>query len=213
MVITKEQAEAMLLKEIAIFEDAIERLVNVSLTQGQFDCLVSFVYNVGIGAFSKSTLLKQLNNGKYDTVPGQLLRWCKATVNGKKVTLRGLVRRRKAEADLWLKSDNGIVSIETPILPQVIEPEHGEIKNVVKKSRTFWGAIAAVMATVGGYINDAFNFAGDVIVESQAKLTLTQTLYKMLSDNMKEMLVAIAVIGAIGVVWSRIRAEKEKKVA
>jgi lysozyme len=59
--------------------------------------LVSFAFNVGIGAFNGSTLLKLLNQGEVHQVPIQLMRWTKA--GGKELT--GLVVRRKAEADLW----------------------------------------------------------------------------------------------------------------
>src|SRR5688572_28060470 len=66
MVITEEQGERMFAKELALYEDAIERLVKVPLNQNRFDALVSFTYNCGIGALSKSTLLKELNKGNYD---------------------------------------------------------------------------------------------------------------------------------------------------
>ena len=79
------------------YAPAVVRLVKVPLNQNQFDALVSFVYNLGEGALASSTLLKLLNQGDYDSVPAQMMRWTKA--NG--VDLPGLVRRRKAEADLF----------------------------------------------------------------------------------------------------------------
>lgn len=71
--------------------------VTVPLQQHQVDALVSFVFNVGGGAFAESTLLRELNAGHYDAVPRELPRWVKA--DGK--TLAGLVRRRQAEGTLF----------------------------------------------------------------------------------------------------------------
>ena len=71
--------------------------MRVPLAQHQFDALVSFVFNVGGGAFRESTLLRELNAGDYDAVPRELNRWVKA--GGR--TLPGLVRRRGAEGVLF----------------------------------------------------------------------------------------------------------------
>ena len=95
--VTKEQAEELLRRDLREFEHDINEAVKVPLTQGQFDALVSLVYNIGSGAFRKSTLLRQLNQGKYDKVPYELARWNKA---GGKI-LPGITRRRAAEAALW----------------------------------------------------------------------------------------------------------------
>lgn len=95
--ITKERAEELLREDVKRFEGYVSRLVKVPLTQGQFDALTSFVYNLGPGALEKSTLLDQLNRGDYDSAAEQLERWVKA--GGK--TLAGLVRRRKAERALF----------------------------------------------------------------------------------------------------------------
>lgn len=99
--ITESQAEALLTKDLARFEDVVNRNVKVKLTQNQFDALVSFAFNVGGGNFTSSTLLKELNKGNYKEVPNQLLRWDKS--KGK--VLAGLTRRRKAEAYLWNTND------------------------------------------------------------------------------------------------------------
>jgi lysozyme len=61
----------------------------VPLTQNQFDALVSLVFNIGGGAFRKSTLLKKLNAGDIQGAADQFLVWNKGTVNGKRVVLRG----------------------------------------------------------------------------------------------------------------------------
>lgn len=95
--ITEAQADAFLRADIDKFANYINQLVNVPLTQEQFDACVSFVYNLGPTNFKKSTLLRLLNNGRYEEAQPQFLRWNKA---GGKV-LRGLTRRRLAEAALF----------------------------------------------------------------------------------------------------------------
>ena len=95
--ITKEEAEQMLVDELHEYENYINKYVNVALSQNQFDALVSWVYNLGPANLTASTMLKVLNNGKYEEVPAQMKRWNKA---GGKV-LDGLVRRREAEALLY----------------------------------------------------------------------------------------------------------------
>lgn len=93
MTITQEEAEKRLRKHLEGVERAVMRLVCVPLTQGEFDALCSFVYNLGEGAFAKSTLLKLLNASDYDKAALEFERWNKA--GGKEVA--GLTRRRLAE--------------------------------------------------------------------------------------------------------------------
>ena len=95
--ISKDQAEEMLVEELHEYENYINEYVNVALSQNQFDALVSWVYNLGPANLKSSTMLKVLNDGKYEDVPYQMKRWNKA---GGKV-LDGLVRRREAEALLY----------------------------------------------------------------------------------------------------------------
>lgn len=95
--ITEAQGEMYLQADLRKFESHIHRLVKVPLTQDQFDALASFVYNLGPTNFANSTLLKLLNQKRYDLVPDQFMRWNKA---GGRV-LAGLTKRRQAEADLF----------------------------------------------------------------------------------------------------------------
>ncbi len=98
--ITPEQAVALKKQDLVRFEKAVSENVKVPLTQSQYDSLVSFSFNVGDGAFKKSTLLKKLNSGDYAAVPSELSKWDKA--GGRQV--KGLTRRRQAEADLFSKT-------------------------------------------------------------------------------------------------------------
>jgi len=97
-IITREFAEQLLRQDIKTAESAVNKHVTVDLTQNQYDALVSFVYNVGGGAFAKSTLLKKLNSGDYNGAQNELPRWNKA---GGKVH-QGLANRRQHEQQIFL---------------------------------------------------------------------------------------------------------------
>ena len=97
-IITQNDAEELLKRDLKVHEDNVKRVVKIALTQNQFDALVSFEYNVGYGAFANSTLLKLLNAGNYNGASKQFERWVYA---GDRV-LEGLVKRRKAERELFL---------------------------------------------------------------------------------------------------------------
>lgn len=96
-VLTKEKADQRFASDLSKFEQAVSLLVKVPLTQYQFDALVSFTYNLGIGSLKSSTLLKMLNEGYYSNAGLQLLRWTK----NDGVEMAGLVRRRKAELKMF----------------------------------------------------------------------------------------------------------------
>jgi len=101
--ITVQKAIEWLRKETKTIAPQIKALVKVPINQNQLDSLTSFVYNVGIGAFKSSTLLRLLNSGAPKSeVAAQFDRWNKGTVNGQKVILPGLVRRRSEEKALFL---------------------------------------------------------------------------------------------------------------
>jgi lysozyme len=95
--VTRAEADALLRNDVAWAETAVRNAVDVPLTQGQFDALVSFAFNVGAGAFENSTLLARLNAGDSSGAQDQFGRWIYA---GGEV-LPGLVRRRAAEADTF----------------------------------------------------------------------------------------------------------------
>jgi len=96
--ITQEQADKFLEDDYKIFENAVKALVTVPLTEDKLGALTSFAYNVGVGAFKSSTMLRKLNAGDYDGAYNEFDRWVYG--DGKK--LEGLVRRRKVERTLFL---------------------------------------------------------------------------------------------------------------
>ncbi|MDT4321834.1 lysozyme [Klebsiella aerogenes] len=98
MTIDQAIADRLLKAGLVSYENDVLKIVKVKLTQGQFDALVSFAYNIGSRALSTSTLLKKLNAGDIKGAADEFLRWNKA---GGKV-LNGLTRRREAERALFL---------------------------------------------------------------------------------------------------------------
>lgn len=99
--ISEKRAVDILRDDLGRAERSVRALVEVSLTQPQFDALVSFTFNLGGGALSRSTLLRKLNEGDYAGARSEFPRWCKARVNGKLTVLPGLQRRRREEAEMF----------------------------------------------------------------------------------------------------------------
>lgn len=99
-VVTQQEAELMLRADLTQVASEVQQIVTVALTQGQFDALVDFAYNLGIGSLERSTLLQRLNAGDYSGACEQLGRWTLA--GGQPVP--GLVRRRQAEQAWWNES-------------------------------------------------------------------------------------------------------------
>jgi lysozyme len=95
--IDQTQAETILAADVSSAEASVTRLVKVKLTQGQFDAMVDFVFNLGAWRLANSTLLKDLNAGSYEQAAEQLLLWdhCGETENA------GLKARRESDLELW----------------------------------------------------------------------------------------------------------------
>ena len=103
MPLTAAQADELLQQDLAQFAAGVNERVTVPLTQAMFDALVCFAFNVGLGAFVGSTLLRLLNQRFYAAAASQFQRWNKATdpKTGQKIVLPGLSRRRAAERALF----------------------------------------------------------------------------------------------------------------
>lgn len=105
MKITKEEALRLKAKDIEQFENVVNKAVTVPLSQNEFDALVSLAYNIGGGAFSKSTLVKKLNAGDREGAKQEFMKWNK--VSGKEVT--GLSNRRGMEAEMFAGGDSSLI--------------------------------------------------------------------------------------------------------
>lgn len=120
MKITAAESDEILARDLATFEKAVTDAVKVPLTQNQFDALVSLAFNIGAGAFSKSTLVRRLNAKDYQGAAEQFLVWNKA---GGKV-VKGLVTRRVKERALFLKQGPLVETpLEAPQKPVQTVPE------------------------------------------------------------------------------------------
>jgi lysozyme len=221
MSVSVDEGDKMFAKELAIYEDAVERLVSVPLNQNQFDALVSFTYNCGVGALQNSTLRKVLNQGKYEQVPAQLARW----VHAGGVEYAGLVRRRKAEGALFMDpmpeeatvavvDDDG--EVQAPAMPQrVEEAPAGSAKQAIKNSWTVKGAFLAFLATVSETAIDVYNWSFGVAKDAGTELlSVKQTVgpFDSILFSMKSALPIIAIIGIVIVVARRLNAAREGKV-
>jgi lysozyme len=101
MTITIDAAQALLAKDVSSAADCVNNLVEVTLTQEEFDALVDFVFNLGAGAFRGSTMLRDLNAGDFTSAAAQFDMWDHA--GG--AVVAGLLRRRQAEAELFEGGD------------------------------------------------------------------------------------------------------------
>lgn len=99
MKVTQAMADAWFDKDVAKFESGVSSLITSPTTQGQFDAMVSLAYNIGLGNFGKSTLLKKHNARCYTCAADQFRVWNRA--NGK--VMNGLTKRRAAEREVYMQ--------------------------------------------------------------------------------------------------------------
>lgn len=114
--ITHDQAMQILAGDVGIAENQVNTRVTATMTQNQFDALVSFTFNCGGGSLAASSTLKLLNQGDVQGAADGLLLWCKANIGGKLVTNQGLLARRERERQLFLTPD-GAPLVKPPPVP------------------------------------------------------------------------------------------------
>lgn len=156
MTISAAKSQALFDQDNNAAERVVEAAVKVPLNDNQFGTLVSFTFNVGAGAFLSSTLLKKLNKGDYASVPSELMKWTKTTIDGKKVTSPGLVARRSKEVAYWAAGANAAPTTQTAVAEATARPMTP--MEVVTGAGTILGP-AAGFATSTGWINVAFGVA------------------------------------------------------
>lgn len=189
--VSVDECEKLLMEDLHEAGNAVRSAVSVPLSQHQYDALVSFVFNLGAGNFRSSTLLKKLNKGLYEEIPAQILRWNKARVDGQLTELRGLTRRRTAEAALWAMDAPLAGQEGGDLMPQ--KPVQEAVKPLAK-SKTLAGAGAAGIGTVGSLLGDAATNLESLV---------------MYSESIKMVFLALTVVGIALVTYSRIKDHNE----
>lgn len=175
LVITEAYAEALLRQDLRTFEDGVSRLVTAPLTDNQFSALVSLAFNIGLGAFARSTLLRKLNAGDYAGAQAQFHVWNKA---GGKV-LPGLVNRRAGEAALFGRGER----VESAYIQPDAPPSERAVRG----------------AEVGGGTAAALGAAATALTDTATALT------GMPSPVIKVLATVLVLAGVVLMVWARMK--------
>jgi len=144
MKIDADQADDLLRNDMAWALDLVRTTVKVELTKGQHSACTSLIFNIGPGAWRKSTVLRRLNAGNYEGAAEAILMWNKITVGGKKVRSRGLAIRRERERKLFLSD---IQKHSEEVAHTAAAVSGGEAKPAVE-SKTQWLGTSGVLASI-----------------------------------------------------------------
>ena len=181
MIITQADAEDILKRDIVKYEIAVMDLVKVKLTQNQFDVLVDFAYNAGVGNLKSSTMLKKVNAGDLDAVPAELMKWTKG---GGKV-LPGLVRRRQA-AGAWWSADQHVEEQE-----QRTDPDPVPVRTMADSKQGNAALLTAGLGSVG--------VAKEVAAQAKDASDVADQFMGLLSNT--NFVIMVAIIGAGAAIW------------
>lgn len=187
---TEQECRRRFAAELSDVQDAVNRMVNVEITQAQFDALVSLAYNIGWPTLKSSTLMRKLNEGDHAGAAGRFNDFRKARVRGETarrmgvpdgtlVTLQGLVRRRAAEADLFLSDiPVGVEMVqavgETPVQVTAVDASKGAAivgsgavaVAQVSSATTATDVASAAAPAAAGAFDQVKDVAGDVSMAS-----------------------------------------------
>lgn len=176
--ITEAEAERLLQEDLMTFERGVLSACTIAPNQHQFDAFVSLAYNIGVGAFQRSTALRRHNEGDFDSAANAIEMWNKGTINGQRQVLRGLVRRRAAEKALYL------MPVEPDVMPQAVGAE-----DTLMDSRTIKGGAVAGGATITAIVADATE--------------QVQALTFLSAETMQMALTALTLMGIGAVLYAR----------
>lgn len=200
LTISQAEALALLHQDIGPFENDVNRLVKVPLTQGQFDALVLWHFNTG--ALAKSTLLKKLNGGDYASVPAELMKWTRS--GGEE--LAGLVKRRRAECALWREGVDSYA--DQPAVPASTPVDKPKAKPVTKSKE----AISATVVAAGGAFQ-AFGALNEQAQSAATQISGAKTVYDtaglLFSDMRFLAAVVVALLGVAIFFWRTQRLKED----
>lgn len=210
MTIDQNEAENLLINDMARYEYAVSRHIKkgINLKQCQFDALVSFTYNCGEGNFEK--IAPYINRKQFDAVPGRLMLYKKARVNGELKTLNGLVRRRRAECELW----RGLRGSDEPIgdMPQIVEAETIERKPL-SESRTIWGHVVAFFCALGALVSSWWDTIKKIYDAAQDPISMLQGLFGQAELSSTTILIILGLTGLAISTYAKIDDNKNGEVA
>jgi GH24 family phage-related lysozyme (muramidase) len=187
LAITQDEALELLHSDLKKYEDGVKNLVKVELTQNQFDVLVDFAYNAGLGNLKTSTLLKKVNAGDFDAVPDELMKWTKG---GGKV-LPGLVKRRQAEAVWWRAHEHHSDDHHD----HRTEPDTVPAKKMVESKQGNSAIAVGALGSVGA--------AKEVVEQVQEANDLFGTVMGLFSNPQFLMMAAVVGLGAAIWYWRK----------
>lgn len=206
MQITSTQADELLDADLKPCKEAVLRRVKVKLAQGQFDCLVSFVFNAGEGSLAQLLKSTGLNKGNYDQVPKHLMQY----VLSKGERMQGLVNRRAGEVALWGREEDEPRDLDEPASdqPEVFSPkaERAPPPGSIVESKTAGAAVATAAAGTIATIQTANENAGVIKAarDNAADLGLFDALGRAVHTPWFPALIII--LAATGfIVWDRWR--------
>ena len=191
---TKEQADRWLLDDITQRTAQVRALLKRHAEPYQLGAMVSLTYNIGVGAFAKSTVLKAFNRGDVAAAGRAFRLWNKAKVNGVLTELAGLTRRRAAEEALFLTPDPETAGPES--MPQAVAAESSIAASPIAQAGTLTAGagVVSVLAEAGAQLGTV------TPVLEQAKGVIG-----MLGIPPGWLLPALLVAAGLAVVWHRYR--------
>ena len=168
MTCTADQAWDMLLRDLTTRTQAAQAMLTLPANDNQLGAMVSLVYNIGLEAFKKSSVLRLHNKGDFAGAARAFLLWDKARVAGKLQVLAGLTARRAAESALYLTPDEH--DWREP-MPQAVEPEQAPVAS----TRVQAGAATAGLGVVGaiGEAKEALGPVGEAVASAKGLLADT----------------------------------------
>jgi lysozyme len=199
--VTKAECDAWLAKDLKEAEGAVYSSVTVKITQNQFDALVSLAFNIGTGAFSRSVVVKKCNAADNVGSANAFQSWNKATVNGKKMIIEGLVKRRNKERRLFLTPDSAAV----PVAPQPIPRPDTQLSvspnTAVEQPPTLNAQMSADTKTA----EKSIGHLSDIAHKAQSAIDFSTSFETSVSRSSWTVTIIKLVIGFLGLTWGFVK--------
>ena len=155
MEITEQTARQLLIDDLAIAATCVSRVIKKPMSGHEFGAFVSLTHNIGVGAFAKSTAARKFNKGDKQGAGAAILMWNKITIDGKKVSSRGLINRREAEV-MFFEMKVSDAAFPTHFY-ETTAGDGGAHKKAVPPAWPMLGVIAATIAVFWEQVKEFFN--------------------------------------------------------